>query len=254
MRGYRRILHPAAITLLFLLHASPAITQEAGKAVAAVDVKKLSLEDLGNIEITSVSKQAESLNDAPAAIYVITNEDIRRSGATSIPEILRLAPNLQVAQSNASTYAISARGFNGTTSNKLPVLIVGRSVYTPLFSGVFSIVTKKARDTLGGLVTLGGGNIKRDGVTRYGGTFGENGAYRVYGKGFDNENSVRPDGTQIRDGWDKTQGRFRIDWAKESDVLTYQGDVFSGSQQQTLPTDNTISGQPELQGRKADGP
>src|SRR6266850_4468440 len=105
--------------------------------VRVADLADLSIEELGNIQITSVSRHAERLADAPAAIFVITREDIRRSGATRLPEALRLAPNLEVARSNASTYAISARGFNSNTANKLLVLIDGRTVYTPLFSGVF---------------------------------------------------------------------------------------------------------------------
>src|SRR5688572_6381489 len=98
---------------------------------------ELSLEELANLEVTSVSRRAESLADAPASIFVITAEDIRRSGATSLPEALRLAPNLQVARIDAGQYAISARGFNGLASNKLLVLVDGRTIYTPLFSGVF---------------------------------------------------------------------------------------------------------------------
>jgi iron complex outermembrane receptor protein len=95
------------------------------------DIADLSIEELSNIPVTSVSRHAERLADAPASIFVITGEDIRRSGATRLPEALRLAPNLEVARQNASTYAISARGFNGTTANKLLVLIDGRTVYTP---------------------------------------------------------------------------------------------------------------------------
>ena len=112
----------------------------AATAWAASDVqqlKDLSIEELSNIEITSVSKRDEKLSDAPTSVFVITSEDIRRSGATSLPEALRLAPNLQVARVSANEYAISARGFNGTAANKLLVLIDGRSVYSPLFSGVF---------------------------------------------------------------------------------------------------------------------
>ena len=97
----------------------------------------LSLEQLSNIVVTSVSRRDEPLSGAAASIYVITAEDIRRSGAASLPEALRLAPNLQVAQADASQYAISARGFNSTIANKLLVLIDGRTVYTPLFSGTF---------------------------------------------------------------------------------------------------------------------
>lgn len=100
-------------------------------------LKKIPFEELFNLEITTVSRQPERLVDAPSAVQVITAEEIRRSGASSLPEALRLASNLQVAQVNSSTWAISARGFNATTANKLLVLIDGRSVYTPLFSGVF---------------------------------------------------------------------------------------------------------------------
>ncbi|HWM44707.1 MAG TPA: Plug domain-containing protein [Burkholderiales bacterium] len=103
----------------------------------ASSLADLSLEDLANLEITSVSRRAERLADAPASVYVITAADIRRSGATSLPEALRLAPTLQVARIDASQYAISARGFNNSIGNKLLVLIDGRTVYTPLFSGVF---------------------------------------------------------------------------------------------------------------------
>ncbi|WP_257389563.1 TonB-dependent receptor plug domain-containing protein, partial [Tahibacter caeni] len=103
----------------------------------AGDLADLSLEQLGDIEVTSVSRQAERLLDAAASIYVITADDIRRSGATTLPEALRLAPNLQVARVNAANYAISSRGFNNSLGNKLLVLIDGRTVYTPLFSGVF---------------------------------------------------------------------------------------------------------------------
>ncbi|WP_066334460.1 TonB-dependent receptor plug domain-containing protein [Azohydromonas lata] len=100
-------------------------------------LSELSLEELGNIEITSVSKRAERLSEAPASVFVITAEDIRRSGATSLPEALRLAPNLQVARISSSFHAVTSRGFNGNLANKLLVLIDGRSVYTPLFGGVF---------------------------------------------------------------------------------------------------------------------
>jgi len=103
----------------------------------AVDLSRMSLEELSDIDVTSVSKRSEPLARAAAAIYVITSEEIRRSGATSLPEALRLAPNLEVARVDSSQYAISARGFNSTTANKLLVMIDGRTVYTPLYSGVF---------------------------------------------------------------------------------------------------------------------
>lgn len=167
-----------------------AVTAWAAAPVQAL--KDLSIEELSNIEITSVSKRDEKLSDAPTSVFVITSEDIRRSGATSLPEALRLAPNLQVARISANEYAISARGFNSTAANKLLVLIDGRSVYSPLFSGVFwdvqdvmiedierievisgpggtlwgvnavngviNVITRSANQTQGGLAVAGGGN------------------------------------------------------------------------------------------------
>src|SRR5437762_12189923 len=171
------------------------------QTMRVADLADLSIEELGNIQITSVSRHAERLSDAPASVFVITAEDIRRSGATSLPEALRIAPNLEVARVNANSYSISARGFNNTAGNKLLVLIDGRAVYTPLFSGVFwdvqdvvledverievisgpgatlwganavngviNIITKASGDTQGALLTLGGGRASRfDGVAR----------------------------------------------------------------------------------------
>ena len=119
---------------LALGSAAPA---RADEAAPLSDLKRMSLEDLANLEITSVSRTLEPISGAPAAIYVITGEDVRCSGATSLPEVLRLAPNLHVGRIDAGTYAIAARGFNSNVSNKLLVLIDGRTVYTPLYSGVF---------------------------------------------------------------------------------------------------------------------
>ncbi|HYC46085.1 MAG TPA: TonB-dependent receptor plug domain-containing protein, partial [Burkholderiales bacterium] len=156
------------------------------------DLASMSLEELMNIEVTSVSKRPERLGDAAASIFVISGEDIRRSGVTTLPEALRLAPNLHVARAHASGYAINARGLNNTAANKMLVLIDGRSVYTPLFSGVFwdvqdvvledidrievisgpgstlwgtnavngviNVITHSSRETQGGLFAAGGGN------------------------------------------------------------------------------------------------
>jgi len=210
------------------------------------DLLNMSLDELSNIQITSVSKKAEPLSKAAAAVYVITNEDIRRYGATTIPEALRLAPNLQVARVNAHDYAITARGFNSTTANKLLVMIDGRSVYTPLFSGVFwdvqdvmledidrievisgpggtlwgsnavngviNIITRKSSDTQGGLLAAGGGNKEQGGVIRYGGRLDDDTTFRVYGKGFEQTNTVRTRGDySTRDAWNKEQVGFRAD-------------------------------------------
>src|SRR5438094_4932589 len=123
--------------VLGVLLASAAAPAFSAEPPQSRDLADLSIEELGNIQITSVSRHAERLSDAPASVFVITAEDIRRSGATSLPEALRIAPNLEVERVNANSYSISARGFNNTAGNKLLVLIDGRAVYTPLFSGVF---------------------------------------------------------------------------------------------------------------------
>ena len=244
-------------------------------AAAPSELTELSLEELMNIEVTSVSKKPERLSDAAAAVYVITREDIRRSGYTSIPEILRLAPNLQVARVDSSRYAITARGFNNTAANKLLVLIDGRSVYTPLFSGVFwdvqdtmiedierievisgpggtlwgsnavngviNIITRHSQDTTGALVSLGEGTEERGAGVRYGAKLGENATLRVYGKGFHRDNTVRGNGTNVEDSWKKGQVGFRTDWSRGSDALTLQGDGYTGTIDQ-VGDDSSISG------------
>ena len=125
-----------------LVLAAAVLASGAARAggLSTTDLTKLSLEELGNLRITSVSKRPERLAQAPASVFVITADEILRSGATSLPEVLRLAPNLQVAQVSSGGYAITARGLNGSNNsapNKLLVMIDGRSVYSPLFSGVF---------------------------------------------------------------------------------------------------------------------
>ncbi|HET9404823.1 MAG TPA: TonB-dependent receptor [Burkholderiales bacterium] len=228
----------------------------------AASLADFSLEQLANIEVTSVSKQAERLTDAPASIFVITNDDIRRAGVRTLPEALRLAPNLQVARVNATKYAISARGFNNAIGNKLLVLIDGRTVYTPLFSGVFwdqqdvmledverievisgpgatlwganavngviNVITRAAKDTQGALVSLGLGNRDEGAAFRYGGKLGESGHYRVYGKSAELQNTKRANGTSVTDGWQMGQIGFRADWRHAGDGFTLQGDTYSG--------------------------
>jgi iron complex outermembrane receptor protein len=240
------------------------------------DLADLTLEELANVEITSVSKKPERLLDASASVFVISSEDIRRSGATSLPEALRLAPNLQVAQVDARQYAISARGFNNTADNKLLVLIDGRSVYTPLFSGVFwdvqdvmledverievisgpggtlwgtnavngviNVITRQAKDTQGGLMSVGGGNTEAGAAVRYGGAFGENGHYRIYGKFFDRQDTSTANGNSRNDAWNKGQIGFRSDWGSAAQQFTLQGDTYSGDFDQTAPGTGSISG------------
>src|SRR5438874_6725058 len=225
------------------------------------DISRMSIEELMNVEVTSVAKRPQRVADAAAAVFVITQEDIRRSGAASIPEALRMVPGLQVARIDENKWAIGSRGFNGRFDNKLLVLIDGRSVYTPLFSGVYwnvqdvmledvdrievirgpgatlwganavngviNIITKKAKDTQSTLVTAGAGTEERaSGSARYGGTMGKT-AYRVYGKYFNWGPSQDSSGITAHDGWDALRGGFRADWTPTgSDSLTLHGDIY----------------------------
>ncbi len=242
------------------------------------DLADLSIEELGNIQVTSVSKHAERLLDAPASIFVITGEDIRRSGATRLPEALRLAPNLEVARASASSYAISARGFNqpNAVANKLLVLIDGRAVYTPLFSGVFwdaqdvmledverievisgpgaalwganavngviNVITRRSSDTQGGYAYGHSGNLERGYGARYGGAIGGDGSYRVYGRFFDVFNTSHADGSSASDAWNKGQVGFRSDWGTAANGFTLQGDAYRGKLDQVMDDDTRISG------------
>ena len=253
-----------------------AIPLQSAAAQPAKDLADLSLEELSNIEVTSVSRRSERLADAAASIFVISGDDIRRAGVTSLPEALRLAPNLQVARTDANSYAISARGFNNSIGNKLLVLVDGRTIYTPLFSGVFwdaqdvmledverievisgpgatlwganavngviNVITRAARDTQGTLVSAGAGNLERGTAVRHGGKFGADGHYRIYGKYFDRDNTERADGSPVRDGWDKGQLGFRADWGGSDRSFTVQGDAYRGELEQALPGTTRVEG------------
>jgi iron complex outermembrane recepter protein len=221
-----------------------------------------------NIVVTSVSKKEEKLSRTAAAIFVITQEDIRRSGDTNIPDLLRMVPGLDVAQINANTWAISARGLNGRYSNELLVMVDGRSVYTPTFGGVFwdvldmpledierievirgpggsvwganavngviNIITKDAAETLGGMVEAGGGNLDQGfGTAQYGGKLGTETDYRVYTKYFNQDHMPSLTGQDGGDGWHTLRGGFRTDSALSAkDKLTIQGDAYSGREDQ----------------------
>ena len=132
----RRPYFPLVLLVIFM---SCAYRSNAQKAISPADLKNLSVEELMNIRVTLVSRTPQRLRDAASAIQVITGDEIRRSGAASIPDALRLFPHLQVAQLNSGAWIIGSRGFNTIFSNKLLVMIDGRTVYTPLFGGVYGI-------------------------------------------------------------------------------------------------------------------
>ncbi|MBI2423176.1 MAG: TonB-dependent receptor [Candidatus Hydrogenedentes bacterium] len=229
---------------------------------AGDDLTNLSLEELLDIEVTSVSKRPEKRREASAAIFVITSDDIRRSGATNIPDLLRMVPGVNVAQQTSSTFHVSARGFNGRFANKLLVLVDGRSVYTPLFSGVFwgtmdlalddierievvrgpggtlwganavngviNIVTKPAKATQGGQATVGLGTEESFiGALRYGGKASDALHYRVYSSFKDHDSFAMPDGSQGEDAWLHGRLGVRLDWEKESDSFVFLADGFN---------------------------
>ncbi|HEY8994025.1 MAG TPA: TonB-dependent receptor [Lacunisphaera sp.] len=229
-------------------------------------LKRLSLEELMDLEVTSVSKRPEKLRETPSSIQVVTGNDIHRSGATSIPEALRLAGNLQVAQKGAHDWGISARGFNTALANKLLVMIDGRTVYTPLFSGVFwdvqdtlledvdrievisgpggtlwganavngviNLTTKSVKDTQGLYLEAGGGTELLDfAAMRYGLTVKPNVYLRVYGKTFDRDNTLLPSGAEASDRWTMHRGGFRLDADLSTECsVTLQGDVYQGTE------------------------
>lgn len=234
------------------------------------DLSQLGIEELMNIKVTSVDKTEHKMIDSAAAVFVITQDDIRQSGMTSIPELLRMVPGLSVAQIDGSMWAISARGFNFQFANKLLVLIDGRSVYTPLYSGVYwevqdllledidrievirgpgaalwganavngviNIITKRAQDTQGGLLTSGISSAEqRFGGLRYGGKLGASGFWRAYAKYQKRDGLNFADGAPSPDGWDAWRGGFRGDFQiTPADSLTWQGDTYLLSARQQL--------------------
>lgn len=230
---------------------------------------QVSLEQLGQIEVTTASKRPVKVSQTPAAIYVVTQEDIRRSGATSIPEVLRLVPGVEVARIDSNTWSLGVRGFGSALSRSVLVLIDGRSVYTPLFAGVYwqvedtlledierievirgpggtiwganavnaviNIITKNAKDTHGTLVSTGGGNLDQGFAHfRYGGGNDKDFNYRIYGKAFSRGAEFHPDG-HLFDDWRMGQAGFRADWdLQQRDMLTLQGDLYNGDAGQRL--------------------
>jgi iron complex outermembrane receptor protein len=265
------------ILLILALPALAGATQEETR-VEPTELKKLSIEELMEVDVTSVSRRSERASRAAAAVTVITAEDIRRSGVTSLPEALRLANSLHVARFDSRTWAISARGFNISTANKLLVLIDGRTVYTSLFSGVFwdvqdvllddvdrievirgpagtlwganavngviNIITKSARETQGGLTKLGVGNEDRGfGAFRYGGALGERAWYRAYAKYRYVDALALAGGGSAEDPLRMAQGGFRVDGDRsDRDSFTLQGDVYRGVIGELTRSDTDVDG------------
>ncbi len=232
----------------------------------STDLTTKSLEDLMNVEVTSVSKNEQKLSRTASAIFVITAEDISHSGSTNIPDLLRMVPGMDVAQINGHTWAISARGLNDEFSNELLVMVDGRTVYVPTFGGIFwdvldiplddierievirgpggtiwgtnavngvvNIITKKAADTRGALVVAGGGSLDQGfGTTQYGGSLGKDTNYRIYTK-YSNQAQLPGLGGQSGgDGWHILSGGFRVDSIlSPKDTLTVQGSLYAGSE------------------------
>lgn len=231
---------------------------------AAGDLATLSLEELASLDVTSASRKEQPLADVPAAIEVVTREDIRRAGVTSLAEALRLAAGMEVAQINASQWAISARGFNGRFANKLLVLIDGRSVYTPLFSGVYwevqdtfledverievirgpgavvwganavngvvNVITRSARETQGGIVKLSAGSEDRAGAgVRYGGRLGARGHFRAWAKYVERDEGGDTAELPAFDDWRTVRGGARADWdLSRHGRLSVQGELYEG--------------------------
>ncbi|MFD2112143.1 TonB-dependent receptor plug domain-containing protein [Thiorhodococcus fuscus] len=231
----------------------------------------MSLGELLSLKITSAAKKSEPLSQTAAAVFVITQEDLRRSGATTVPEALRMVPGVEVARINANTWAISARGFNGRLANKLLVMIDGRSVYSPLFSGVYwdvqspmledierievirgpgatlwganavngvvNIITKSSADTQGGLLAgLAGDEERGSGTLRWGGRLGELGHYRVYGSAYDRDGSRDASGrVDNADDWNGSRAGFRADLIPgEGERLSLQGNLYQGRHGETV--------------------
>ena len=228
------------------------------------DLADQSLEDLMNVEVTSVSKKEEKLSHIASAVFVITQEDIRRSGATNIPDLLRMAPGLDVAQINANTWAISARGLNARFSNELLVLLDGRSVYTPTTGGVFwdvldvplenierievirgpgasvwganavngviNIITKKSPETQGALVSGEAGMQNTgQGLVQYGGRAGRDTSFRAFAKYLTAADLPSPAAAHGGDGWSLGRIGFRSDTNLNSDdSLTFEGELYRG--------------------------
>jgi len=232
------------------------------------DLSHASLEDLMNMEITSASRKEQRAVDVPAAVFVITRDDIRRSGMTTIPDVLRLAPGVDVAQVNSNKWAVTVRGFNAVFANKLLVLIDGRSVYNRIFSGVLwdtedlplddverievirgpgaamwganavnaviNIITRTSADTQGAMVRLDGGRDGTQGSVRYGGTFGS-ATYRAYSQWTGRAESLLDSGAAANDASHSLTTGFRADWTASPGLFVLEGNFTTGQSRALWP-------------------
>lgn len=246
----------------------------------AEPLARMSLQELANVQVISASEAPEQLRATPAVLYVITRDEILRSGATSIPEVLRLAPNILITQLGASGYSAATNDFGGNPDlqnfpNKLLVLIDGRSVYSPLFSGMYfdaqdvviedidrvevisgpgatlwganamngviNIITRSSQATTDTLISATAGNYERNIAAHYGNAVG-NGAFRFYGKAFKRDSMQLADGSDANDEWSKSQGGFRYDWDGAKDSFTLQSDAYRANEEQATLKDLDITG------------
>lgn len=261
---YARLLNLLCRVAVVLSAALLAAQDDAPQPIAQGKraLSEMSLQELGDIEVTTTSKAPEQLWQTPAAVFVLTKDDIRRSGATTIPELLRLVPGVEVARTDSNHWVVGIRGFGSIASKAVLVLIDGRNVYSPLFagtywdvqdtllqdierievirgpggtiwganavSGVINIITKNSRDTQGWLATAGSGTLDQAAAgVRYGGNNGRSLHYRLYGKTF-SRSPLHHDGSPEYDDWRQVRGGFRMDASRSSNTFTFQGDIYKG--------------------------
>lgn len=263
----RKILRQKSISWWLIPLSIPAGAQQ---------LADLSLEQLAALPVISVTKSQKPVSEAAASIFIITERDVRNAGSVSLPEALRLAPNLQVARVDARNYAVTARGFNNPFENKLQVMIDGRTVYSPLFSGVYwdaqdvvledlnrievvsgaggtlwganavngvvNIVTRSATDTQGLLMSASGSEHENYSALRYGGSVVGDGYFRVYAKHSQHDDTWSESGLDTDTGWERSQLGFRMDWGGGSEAMTLQGDAYNGRLHQANTESIRISG------------
>ena len=240
-----------------------------GQSAPDPDLSALSLEQLTHLEVSTVSRREQKLFETPAAAFVITREDILRSGATSVPELLRMVPGMEVAQIDANTWAVSSRGFNSRFANKMLIMIDNRSIYNPVFSGtlwdqndlpideierievvrgpggtmwganavngVINIVTRRSQDTQGALASGEAARVEQGGIFRWGACWSQDACYRLYGKVQHRSALLAADGSSADDAGSSERVGGRLDWNRSAnDQLTFEGNLFRNPEQQRV--------------------